>query len=412
MGSERISRSVTVASIKKMRLRKPKDGKVQHTYQVRWRDPAGVRKARAFRSRAQADAFAAKIDGQIRKGDYRDPNVGRRERVGDFYQNRWLPWAELRLSPTTLGLMTDHWRLYVGPAFAKYRFATLTKLDIQTFLQSTARDASPYQAETSLRLLRSILRAAVDDGLLDHSVALDVKAPKRPARKVRYLSADDVSKLVAAHPERWRAFVLVAAYGGLRFGELAGLRLRHVDFLRRKMLVEDAIVEAGGKLHERPTKSGKARTVTLPAFVMDALADHIERWPPERDGLVFADERGGPLWRMRFYKSVWWPAVERAKIGDLRFHDLRHTSAALAIAHGAHPKTIQMRLGHHSAAFTLDVYGGLFESLDEDLAERFDESAPKDAEYEPLDSLEQEAKVIPFTLGHARKPRRADRLDR
>lgn len=79
------------------------------------------------------------------------------------------------------------------------------------------------------------------------------------------------------------------------------------------------------------------------------------------------------------------------------------TPAPLWLAQGAHPKTIQMRLGHHSAAFILDVYGGIFESLDEDLADRFDENAPTDARAKGAEpSTEQEARVIPFP---ARAPR-------
>lgn len=390
-----------MAIVRKRRLRKDKGGKPQYAYQVRWYDPAGNRQGRTFRSRSVADAFASDIEATKVKGEYRDPNLGRKERLGEFYKSRWLPWAEHRLSPSTLKLMTDHWRLYVGPAFAKRKLASLTKLDLQTFLQSMATKTARYQAETSLRLLRSILKAAVDDGLLARSVALDVKAPKRPARKVRYLSREEVDKLVAATPDRWRTLVLVAAFGGLRFGELAGLRLPTIDFLRRKVLVEEAIIEAGGRLHVRPPKSGKARTVTLPTFAMDGLAEHVKRWPPGSDGLVFADEAGGPLWRSHFYKRVWWPAVRRAGIGHLRFHDLRHTSAALAIAQGAHPKTIQMRLGHHSAAFTLDVYGGLFESLDEDLADRFDAAVPTQPTSEP--PVESEGRVIPFPRPSARR---------
>jgi len=389
-----------MATVRKRRS-KDRKGKPKIAYQVRWIDPAGNRKARTFGIRAQAEAFANTVEMQKIKGDYRDPNLGKKERLGNFYDKRWLAFAEQRLSPTTLRLMKDHWRLYVKPAFAKRTLASLTKLDIQTFVESVAKEASAYQAESALRLLRSILTAAVDDGLLARSIALDVKAPKRPSRKVRFLSAEQVAKLVAATPERWRALVLVAAYGGLRFSEINGLRLHCVDFLRRKILVEEAIVEAAGKLYVRPPKSGRSRTVSMPVFVMDALAMHIERWPPGRDGLVFADDTGEPLPRSGFYKNVWWPSLKRAGIGHLRFHDLRHTSAALAIAAGAHPKTIQMRLGHHSAAFTLDVYGGLFEGLDEDLADRFDENAP--IAKPPANT--QEGRVIPFGPRSVRKNR-------
>lgn len=392
-----------MAIVRKRRLRKNRDGKARYAYQVRWYAPDGQRHSRTFGGKAVADAFASALEASKARGEYRDPNLGSKERLGEFYESRWLSWAAQRLSPSTLTLMTDQWRLSVGPALAKRKLGSLTRLDLQTLLESIASRRTPYQAETSLRLLRSILKAAVDDGLLARSVAHDVKAPKRPPRKVRYLSREEVDTLAAATPDRWRALVLVAAFGGLRFGELAGLRTGHIDFPRRKLLVDGAVVEAGGRLHVRPTKSGRARTITLPAFVMDALADHLERWPPGSDGLVFADEAGGPLWRSNFYKRAWWPALKRAKIGHLRFHDLRHTSAALAIAQGAHPKTIQMRLGHHSAAFTLDVYGGLFESLDEDLAERLNAQGP--TQPAPESPPGPEGQVIPFPKSKTRRHR-------
>lgn len=355
------------------RVRDSRSGKPGRTeWLVRWVDPNGKQKTKSFRMRGEANTFRATVENQKLRGEYRDPRLGR-EKVGAFYERRWLPAAQLRMSPSTLGFMESHWRNYVEPEFADRRLSSVTSFDIRSFVDAMAVQTSTYQAESSLRLIRSILRAAVDDGLLARSPTEGVNAPRRPPRKVRYLSEDEIALLVTAHPERWRVFILVAAYGGLRFGEIVGLRLERVDFLRRKVRVEGAIVEAGGKLYQRPTKSGKDRTVTLPAFVIEALAEHMRRWPPEKDGLIFTDEGGGPVWRSNFYKRAWWPALKDADIGRLRFHDLRHTSAALAIAAGAHPKTIQMRLGHHSAAFTLDVYGGLFESLDEELAEKLDE---------------------------------------
>lgn len=352
------------------RVRKTKAGKQgRPEWRLRWMDPAGNEKMKCFQTRGEAERFATKIENQKMRGEYRDPRLGR-ETLGDFYDKRWLPNARLRLAPSTLVLMEGHWNRYVVGRFAERRLNSITPFDLRSFSESIVEEASIYQAETALRLLRSILRAAVEDGLLARSPADEVSAPRRPHHKNRYLTEDEVAQLVAALPTKWRAFVLIAAYGGLRFGEIVGLRLEHVDFFRRKLRVEEAIVESGGQVHLRPTKSGKTRTVTLPRFVMEALSEHMRATPSEPGGLLFTEDDGGPVRRNSFYKCVWWPVLEASGIGKMRFHDLRHTSAALAIAAGAHPKTIQMRLGHHSAAFTLDVYGGLFESLDEDLAER------------------------------------------
>lgn len=361
-----------MAAVEK-RKRKGRDGKTRTVYRVRYRDPAGRAHSKSFPTRPEADAYATTVEAQKLRGEYHDPSLGR-EKVGDFYERRWLQNAPQRLRPSTLNLVTGHWAKYVEPVFGKRRLNTITPYDVRAFVEAVhAQTGSPYQAETSLRLIRSILRAAVDDGLLARSPAADLDPPKRPPSKRRFLSDDEVDALVTEIPDRWKAFVLVAAYGGLRFGELCGLRLEHVNFLRRVVRVEDTIVEAGGKLHAGPTKSGAGRSVALPSFVVESLSEHVRRWPPGRDGLIFADSNGGPIWRSHFYKRVWWPAIRDARIGRLRFHDLRHTSAALAIAEGAHPKTIQMRLGHHSAAFTLDTYGGLFQGLDEELADKLDE---------------------------------------
>lgn len=90
--------------------------------------------------------------------------------------------------------------------------------------------------------------------------------------------------------------------------------------------------------------------------------------------LIFVGRDGGPLRRTNFRKRHWLPALERAELPmELRFHDLRHTCAALLIAQGAHPKEIQARLGHSSITTTLDRYGHLFPSLDERLSIGLDE---------------------------------------
>ena len=173
----------------------------------------------------------------------------------------------------------------------------------------------------------------------------------------------------------WRAFVLTAAWGGLRFGELAALRVDRVDFLHRVVRVEDAFSEVAGRQILGPTKTGSRRSVALPRTVVDALAAHVATYPPGPDGLIFSNSHGGPVWRLGFTRRVWHPAVERAGLAPLRFHDLRHTSVALAIAAGGHAKAIQARAGHSTISTTLDRYGHLLEGLDSDLAERLDEMA-------------------------------------
>jgi integrase len=184
---------------------------------------------------------------------------------------------------------------------------------------------------------------------------------------MRFLSAEEVARLVEATAKRWRPFVLTAAYTGLRWGELAALRLPRLDLDRRYISVEETVIRVGGSLSFGPPKTRAAiRRISIPAFVGEALAQHLAERPPA-DELVF-----GRMHPSRFRQRVWYPAVEASVGRPCRVHDLRHSHAAMLIREKAHPKAIQVRLGHASIKTTLDTYGHLYEGIDEALADALD----------------------------------------
>ncbi len=113
------------------------------------------------------------------------------------------------------------------------------------------------------------------------------------------------------------------------------------------------------------------RSVAIPEFLVDELAAHVAAHPDPLGDLVFTAPLGGLIQRTSWRTRFWLPAVRAAGLNPATFHGLRHHAAA-AIAAGAHPKAISARLGHASVSMTLDVYGHLFPSLDEDLATRLD----------------------------------------
>lgn len=125
-----------------------------------------------------------------------------------------------------------------------------------------------------------------------------------------------------------------------------------------------------GKLVFGPTKTYAHRTARLPRFLCDSLGEHLADRPRRPEDLVFTAPTGAPLRHNLFYARHYKPAVVRAGLPEaLRFHDLRHTCAALLIAQGGHPKAIMERLGHSSIQVTLDRYGHLFPGLDEALTD-------------------------------------------
>jgi len=156
------------------------------------------------------------------------------------------------------------------------------------------------------------------------------------------------------------------AYTGLRFGELAALRLDDLDLLRRTLRVDEQLQPAGILEDDTgPLESKKAyRTIGIPIFLAEELAAHLTAFPSSTD-FVFSNESGGPLDYGRFRRRHWHPAVEVSVDEPCTTHDLRHTHVAMLIADGQSPRYIADRLGHKSTRTVLDVPGYLYEDADE-----------------------------------------------
>ncbi|MBW3575816.1 MAG: site-specific integrase, partial [Actinobacteria bacterium] len=160
----------------------------------------------------------------------------------------------------------------------------------------------------------------------------------------------------------------------MRRGELIGLRRGCVDLAAPVITVVDQLVIVCSRwVGKTPKTSAGRRRITVPGFLVDLLRAQLEeRAGPVPDGLVFPNGAGQPIHPSSFNGNHWKPAKERAGVTGVRFQDLRHTAVAMAIAEGAHPKTIQARMGHASVQITLHRYGHLFPELDEQVAEGLD----------------------------------------
>jgi integrase len=194
-------------------------------------------------------------------------------------------------------------------------------------------------------------------------------APRRPESDP---TPAEIARLADTIRPSYRALVLVGAYGGLRIGELAGLRRSRVDLLRGTVDVAEIVTEVGGRLRVGPPKTrASRRTVGLPRAVVEELAAHLAT-PAPPDAFVFTAPKGGPLRVIAFRARTWRPATRNSGLDGLRIHDLRHTAVALWIAAGANPKEVAARAGHTSVSFTLDRYGHLYPESDAALRDRLD----------------------------------------
>ncbi|MGR7023066.1 tyrosine-type recombinase/integrase [Geodermatophilus sp. URMC 62] len=193
--------------------------------------------------------------------------------------------------------------------------------------------------------------------------------PSGAARRARFLTCEQVERLAEAAGEYGDA-VRLLAYTGLRFGELAGLRVRRVDLLRRRLTIAESATEVGGTVEFGAPKTRQQRTVPFPVALAEPLGRRCEGKGP--DDLVITSPQGAVLRSGNSRRRFFDPGATAAGLENLSPHDLRHTAASLLGASGAHVKAVQRMLGHASAAMTLDVYSGPFDDDLSALAERMD----------------------------------------
>lgn len=185
-----------------------------------------------------------------------------------------------------------------------------------------------------------------------------------------FLTIDQVEELADAAGE-YRVVILFLAYTGVRFGELAALRARRLDLIRRRAEIVEAVAEVGGHAVFSTPKSHQVRSVPIPRFLIDELARYIAGKRP--DDFVFTSPRGGLLRLQNFRHTVFDSATRSADLQGLTPHSLRHTAASLAITSGADVKVVQRMLGHASATMTLDLYGHLYGDRLDEVADRMDQ---------------------------------------
>jgi integrase len=223
---------------------------------------------------------------------------------------------------------------------------------------------SPATVEVIYTWVATIFSAAVHDRVIPVTPCMKIKRPPVVQKKVEPLGIETVWKLVNAVPDRYRAMIVLGAGTGVRISEGLGLTNDRVDWLRRTVTIDRQLlrIRSGsspefGKLKDR---NNRPRTIPLPDFVVEELSGHVSRFGLGPEGLIFTGPRGGPIRRVTF-SDVWRSAAEPLGIDRGEgFHQLRHFYASLLIESGQSVKTIQDRLGHHSAAMTLDVYGHLW----------------------------------------------------
>jgi integrase len=350
-----------------IRKRRDEQGRVA-AYDARYLDPTGRERSKSFTRETDARNFLIDLEKRLQVRDWIDPKAGR------------LTLAEFALPLTRRPRLDESaWerekilmnRLVV-PHFGDVPLARITADDVQRWISALSDRYSADYVTKSFQLLRRTLERAIDAGKLARLPWRKVDLPTKRPKEQRYLTPEEIVMLAHAHPDRFRAAVILDAYTGLRGSELFALRSSRVDWLRRTISVQETITEIRGRIGFKPygKTAAAARTVSLPEPVVAALSRHVAEFPPSPDRLVFTTATGRPVSLNRFRKRVFAPAVSASVGAPCTPHTLRHSHAAMCIAENMSPKSLQRRLGHRSIVTTLDIYGHLYEDADREAIAR------------------------------------------
>lgn len=371
-------------------------GRIVSTYQARIPSETDPRKddVKSFAKRRDADKWLTEEAARRITGEKRDSTQPFRELVATWRRTRLA-----RLAPKTRERYEGIVSNYLLPEFGGVQLARLDRPRFKEWFADL--DASADQAKKVHTVLSSILSEAVELKLLRSNPAARLKLAKPERRDMTVLTAEEVRVVAEAMPSRWRLAVYMAAYTGLRAGELWALRRRDIDLSRRQLSVTRTLHDAKGHLefrNEAKTASSR-RTVSLPIFLANMLEEHLRDLPADPDALIFTAEQGGPVRHNLFVRRVFRPVIEGkpeqpakpAKRGraatpareavsgavpadkaSFTWRDFRHTCASLLIHNGASILLVSRRLGHASPSMTMDRYAWMYPSSEAAMADALD----------------------------------------
>lgn len=337
-------------------------------YRVRYRKPdRSQTDKRGFRTKRDAELFLASVEVSKARGEFVDATAAKMV-IGELGA-AWLA-RQTHLKPSSLRPVESAWRNHVEPVWGSVAVADVRRTAVQQWVsemtQGDPHSTPPRKPKGATLVIRAygVLAAILDDAVSDRRTlsnpARGVSLPRKVKKPHVYLTHEQVHALAAA--SKYPALVLTLAYCGLRWGEATGLRVKHLDMLRRRFLIEENAVQVGSVIEVGTPKNHKRRTVPFPRFLAERLAVQCEG--KGREDLVFPGENGHHLRLARVHEDnmSWFAsAVKRSGIPRITPHDLRHSAASFAVSAGANVKAVQKMLGHSSAAMTLDVYADLFD---------------------------------------------------
>lgn len=365
-------------------IRQRPDGRWEGRYTA-GRDPGTgkqIQKSVYGKTKQEVSQKLQRIGVEQDDGTYREPS----KLTVSAWLNIWIEEYTGHLKGRTRIEYSKHVKNQLIPAFGAVKLSALTPHEIQSFYNRLlSGDSGPALSPKTIKnihgILHKALSQAVEVGYLRFNPSDPCKLPRIEKAKINPLEEEQVSIFLnTIHGHRYERFYLVDLFTGMRQGELLGLTWDCIDFNKGTIYLYRQLQLVDGKYQFTTLKNKKTRTIAAAPSVMRVLREQKKAQAEWRlkagaawnDGnFVFSDEIGRHLARQTVYKNFK-RILESMDMPDVRFHDLRHSFAVISLQSGDDVKTVQENLGHHTAAFTLDVYGHVTEKMRKDSASRME----------------------------------------
>lgn len=375
-----------MATVAKRQWKSP-GGETKEGWVVRWSDPARrdiktgkpKRYQKAFDQKKLGDKYRLRVETEIEKGIH-TPNsqsltvLEACKRYIERCEQRHL--RDERMARTTLEQTRYFTNKHILPFLGGLKLTQVTPAALQNWVDRLKTDKDDPRGfrtvKRTFQILRAVLTEAQRAGMIGHNVALET--PPDMGSKDRgptvFPSKAEVIRIIAAADGRNRLIIKLAAFCGLRLGEILSLSWGNLLLDQRVVRVRQSINKWGDVT--RPKTQASYRDVPLPPGLAEELrAWRASGWTENPGDFVFPTRNGKailqPDWQCWMWPRILRVAGMPADGGNrLRTHDLRHFAASLFIEQGVAPKRLQYVLGHTSITMTFDRYGHLFpdDSLD------------------------------------------------
>lgn len=324
-------------------------------WQARFLGPDGVERPapKTFDSKMDAEAWCIRQHEDVDTGKWTAERTrGHERQTFDGYARRWVEGRDLK--PRT---RADYRKYLYGvllPRWGDYRLDRITPDVVREWYESL--DASKETTRAHIYgLFRTIMATAYEDDLISaNPCRIRGGSVARRKKIIRPATPEQIAQIAAALPDRYRLMVLLAGYCGMRSGEIRELRRKDVRLADGEIRVERSVSKVGDEFIVGPPKTDAGvRDAPFPAPLRPHVEAHLSRFvPDDPDALLFPARQGGHMAESSLYR-VYYPARDSVGRSDLRFHDLRHTSAVMAASQGVTLADLMAWLGHASPAAAL-----------------------------------------------------------